>query len=77
MPVGTVTFTGKIGPGNQLTSKLFSRVRAVNLDLEDGVMEVIQASDNPQGNTVTQLELAGITTLTDTITAGVHAIVAS
>jgi hypothetical protein len=77
MPVGTLTFTGPIGPGRSLTSKVFNNVAIVAWKLAEEVLEIVQTSDNPQGNTVTELDIAPVTTVVHTVTATVHSITVS
>jgi hypothetical protein len=74
MPVGTLTFTGPIGPGRTITAKVFNNVKDVHWKLEEEVLEIIQRSDNPQGNYITELDIAASTTVTHTVTATVHSI---
>jgi hypothetical protein len=73
----TLTFTGPIGPGNSLTSKVFNNVIRADWRLKDKVLEVEQSSDNPQGNYITELDVRSITTVTHTISAGDHTITVS
>lgn len=77
MPVGTLTFTGPIGPARTITAKVFNNVKELHFRLEDEVLEVVQRSDNPQGNYITELDIAAVTVTTDVITATVHAFTVS
>lgn len=71
-----LTYTGKIGPGNTLTSKVFPDVRMMAFDFDKRVLQVnyYQGSEPEE----VHLDMAGGTvTLTDTIAANQHTIVIS
>lgn len=66
-----VTFTGSLGAGVAVTSKVFSEVTRVDLDIARGVMFIYHSGG------ITDVELSNVATLTDTIASGNHTIVAS
>lgn len=69
----TLTFTGQLGPGNSVTAYVFSDVTEANFNFANGTLQITHGTPK---RTQT-LELSNIATLTDTITAGVHALVLS
>lgn len=67
-----ITVTGKIGPGNTITSLVFNDVKSFFLDLIRGQAQIEQIN-----NQITNIDIDGTTTLTDTIAAKQHTIVVS
>jgi len=69
------TVTAKTGPAKQVTATVLRGCTSMTVDV---VREVIQIY---QGNELTgpakEFDLHGVTTITDTITSGVHAVVIS
>jgi hypothetical protein len=71
----TVTITGKTGPNRTNTAIALSAVDRVDFDLKGGKVQVY--IQNQAGNQIKEYELAGITAVTVTITAGQYAFVVS
>jgi hypothetical protein len=75
MPTISATVTAKTGPAKSLTASVFSGITSIVIDTKRAVIQLYQ------GNELTgpciELDLYGITTITDTITAGNHAVVIS
>jgi len=67
-----ITVTSTIGPGQAITAKVFPNLRALHLDIVRGVLTIECTGKQP-----VDVSLSAVTTLTDTITAGDHVIVAS
>lgn len=71
----TVTVTGKTGPNRTNTAIVLSNVDRVDFDFKGAKMQVY--IQNQAGNQIKEYDLAGVTAVADTITAGQHAIVVS
>lgn len=67
----SATVTGVTGPAQTMTSRVFPTVTKLELDFAGGIARVW---NNDKYN---DIQLSSITTITDTITSGVHAIVIS
>lgn len=65
--VGTVTYSGVTGPGQTLTSAVFSNVHSIKFNYDKEVIELNY--DNPEKTTY--LDLRATTTITPTVVAGV------
>lgn len=75
MAVNTITYTGVIGPGTSLTTKLFDDVRNFSIDYDE---QTITINYGPRGNVKQAIvSLAGTTTFTYTITGGIATITIS
>lgn len=71
-----VTYTGRIGPGVTLTSKVFNDVKNFSMDFVKRVLTITYMLNNEQ--LTTELDISGASmTLTDTITANDHVIAIS
>lgn len=72
-----VTYTGKIGPGNTLTTSIFPDVRRFAMDFVKRTIEMTYVLPHQEPKDVV-LDLAGGTvTLTDTVAVNQHTIVVS
>lgn len=60
----TITVTGKIGPGNTLTSKVFSNISAYDFDVVNNLL-VMRTTNN----LVEQVDISLATTVTITLSA--------
>ena len=69
-----VTVTAKTGPNQQVTALVIPGVAQVLLDYD---MNTIQVFKDGQVPPYKEFDMIGVTTVTDTITAGNHAIVIS
>lgn len=67
-----ITVTSSIGPGQTITTKVFSDLKVLHLDIARGIMTIESINKQP-----VEVSLSGITTLTDSISSGLHTIVAS
>lgn len=67
-----ITVTSTIGPGSAITTKVFSNLKALHLDIAKGVMTIECVGAQP-----VDVSLSAITGLTDTISAGNHTIAAT
>jgi hypothetical protein len=65
--VGTVTYSGVIGPGQTLTSAPFTNVHSVKFNYDKEVIEI--EYDNPLKMAV--VDMRATTTITPTVVAGV------
>lgn len=71
----SATVTAKTGPAKQVTTASYTDLVAITVDV---VREVIQLFRGPMGSApYKEFDLHGVTTITDTITDGVHVIVIS
>lgn len=70
----SATVTAKTGPARQITAASFTGLTSIRVDV---VREVIQLFKVDGGAPYQELDLHGVTTITDTITDGVHVIVIS
>lgn len=74
----TVTYTGKVGPGNSLTSKLFADVRQFALDFDKRTLSLNYYDPSSVQPQFVVLDMDGGTiTLTDTVTNRQHVIAIS
>lgn len=67
-----ITVTSSIGPGSTISSRVFTPITGLILDIARGVL-TIQVQNQPS----IDVSLSGITTFTDTISGGNHTVVAS
>lgn len=72
MPSAQLTFTGKTGPDRTLTAQVYTGVKNLYLDFDRSVVQLTDGNGDIQ-----ELDLAGRTVLTDTISGGNHTIVIS
>ena len=75
MPTGTATVTAKTGPAKQLTAAVLAGVTSITIDIKRQVVQIYQGSELT--GPTKELDLTGVTTITDAITATNHAIVIS
>jgi len=75
MPTGTATVTAKTGPAKQRTASVVSGLTSITIDIKRQVVQLYQG--NELTGPTQELDLTGVTTITDTITATNHAIVIS
>jgi hypothetical protein len=80
----SVTITAKTGPNAQNTAMVYANVRSVVLDFTantiaiDNIPPLVGGQPGPgSGDTIREYDMAGVTAIADTITAGQHAIVIS
>lgn len=73
MPVGQLTVTAKTGPAYQNTANVLVNVDRLDFDLGDSRLQVYQLG---AGN-VKEFDLASVTIVTITISAGVYTVVVS
>ncbi len=69
------TVTALAGPSKQSTASVFTGLRSIAVDVRREVISLYQGE--PGSAPVKEFDLHGVTTITDTITSGVHAIVIS
>lgn len=69
-----VTVTAKTGPASQLTAQVFLNVQQLNLDFTRRVGQIVSPDF---GGVIKEVDLTGVTTLTDTISSNNHTIVIS
>lgn len=74
MSSGKLTFTGKVGAGNSLTSQVLTPVTRMEFDFVGQVVNVYGPLPN---NRELQLDLAGITTFTASVAGGVTSVTLS
>ncbi len=74
MKTATVTVTGKIGPGNTVTSLVFTDVTGLNFNIADNTIEIVQAG---KAERHTFFDYDATTTVTYTITGDAAAITIS
>jgi hypothetical protein len=73
--VFSATVTALAGPSKQSTAAVFTGLRSITVDVK---REVISLYAGEAGSApVKEFDLHGITTITDTIAAGVHTLVIS
>jgi hypothetical protein len=70
-----VTVTAKTGPNRTNTAAVLTNVDRIDLDLAKSKVQVYL--QNQAGNQIKEYDLAGVTAVTVTITAGVYAVVIS
>lgn len=72
----SATVTAKTGPAKQVTSAAYTGLTSISIDV---VREVIQLFAGGETNKAPykEFDLHGVTTITDTITDGVHVLVIS
>ena len=68
-----LTVTAKTGPAQQATALVIASVKGVNYDFERSVVQVRAA----EPNSIKEFDLAGVTTLTITLSAGNYTLVLS
>jgi len=72
-----ITYTGKIGPGNTVTSLVFNNVTSAVFNYEKQTLD-ITFSNNPNGIQMTRsVTLAGVTTITHSISGTTYTITVS
>lgn len=72
----TATVTAKCGPAEQVTAQVFSGLSGISVDLKKEVIRLHYGS--PEDNVASkEFDLHGVTTVTDTVTAGNHAVTIS
>ena len=75
MPTMSATITAKTGPAKQRTASVVSGLTSITIDVKRQLIQLYQ------GNELTgpcqELDLTGVTTITDTITATNHVLVIS
>ena len=72
-----VTFTGSLGPGQSVTSKVFPNVIGVNLRILDGVADISYRPNVGDQVKIVSVQISNSATLTDTIASGNHTIAIS
>lgn len=72
-----VTFTGQLGAGVTVTSKVFTNIIRLDLDIARGVAGIYQQMSATEPPAVTWVSISASATLTDTIASGNHTIVIS
>ena len=70
-----VTVTGKTGPNRAVTAAVLTNVRRVDFQLAEGRLFI--QTETGAGDNIKEFELAGVTTVECTITAGAYAFVVS
>lgn len=75
MAIGSATVTAKTGPAKQITAQVLSGITSLVIDIERQVIQIYQG-DKLSGR-CKELELYGVTTITDTIASTNHTIVIS
>ena len=65
MSVGTVTVTGKYGPGNTATAQSYANCRKIEIDCTRQMLRITDASDN-----IIEYATDAATTVTCTISGG-------
>jgi hypothetical protein len=71
----SATVTAKTGPASQITAKVFPGITAITIDTKREVIQLYQETELT--GPCLELDLHGVTTITDMITAGNHAVVIS
>lgn len=71
----SVTITAKIGPGNTVTSLVFADVVDLDFQFDEQVIEIAYMKNGTRKTQ--QFSLTGVTAVTDTVTATLHAFVIS
>jgi hypothetical protein len=75
MPTGSATVTAKTGPAKQMTAIPLAGVTCFVIDIRKQVIRLYQGSE-PTGP-CKEIDLTGVTTITDTITSTNHVLVVS
>jgi len=75
MPTMSATITAKTGPAKQLTATVISGITSLVIDVKRQVIQVYVG--NELSGPAKELDLTGVTTITDTITATNHVVVIS
>lgn len=75
MPIGSATITAKTGPAKQRTASVVAGVTSIVIDIKRQVIQFYVGTE--LSGPAQELDLTGVTTITDTITATNHAIVIS
>lgn len=70
----TATLTGVHGPGLTMTAKVFNNVTGIHYNFQEGTLAIDY--DAPPTKTV-RIALAGLTTITHTISGGQHTLTVS
>lgn len=73
---GSATVTATTGPGNVITSKVITGIRAFRVEIEDQMLFFYQQNDDPTGP-MQQYALTDTVTFTATISNGEWTIVVS
>jgi hypothetical protein len=73
--VFSATVTALAGPSKQSTASVFTGLRSIAVDVKREVISLYVGE--PGSGPIKEFDLHGVTTITDTIVAGVHAIVIS
>jgi hypothetical protein len=71
----SATITAKTGPAKQLTATVISGITSLVIDVKRQVIQVYVG--NELSGPAKELDLTGVTTITDTITATNHVVVIS
>lgn len=71
----SATVTAKSGPAKQATAVSITGLVSIVVDVKREVISLY--TGEPGSGTVKEFDLHGVTTITDTITAGVHVLVIS
>lgn len=72
-----VTVTAKTMGAQQVTAKIISGITKISFDLEKGMLRIYGDSLSDLGSNYTEYSLTGVTTITDSISSGVHTWVVS
>lgn len=75
MPTMSATITAKTGPAKQLTTQVLSGLTSIVIDVKRQVIQLYQGSELT--GPTKELDLTGVTTITDTITSTNHVLVIS
>lgn len=73
--VASAVVTALSGPSKQSTAAVFTGLTSIVVDVRREVISLYKGE--PGSGPVKEFDLHGVTTLTDTIVAGVHAVVIS
>lgn len=73
----TLTFTGKVGPARQLTTKVFPDVRKLAFDFDKRTLQVNYVETNGDPEEAILDMSGGTVTVSDTVTANQHAVTVS
>ena len=75
MPTMSATITAKTGPAKQRTASVVSGLTSVVIDVKRQVVQLYQG--NELTGPTQELDLTGVTTITDTIASTNHTVVIS
>jgi len=73
MPNGVAILTGQTGPGATVTALQLNDVHSMNFDFEKLMLKVNYGTPSK----TFELSLTGVTTVSDSITSGVHTVTVS